>query len=259
MEMKFIGIVFLLIFIFPAWPNMPEKSIESQNDIVFKAGEDLKYEMSYGWITGGVASLSLAETKYQGKDVYHVKAVGKTIGVAHTIYNVRDVYESYFDRETGKPYKSVMSLKEGDYRNYNEVYFNHDEGTLLSDKSGKKEIGTDVFDIVSAFYHLRKNLNDLKVGDKVVIHTYFHDEPWDLVIRYKGTETIKTKLGKINCMKFKPLVIKGTFENEDALDIWISNDKNRIPIRVKMKFFVGSFKTDLVKYSGLPNKIGFFE
>jgi hypothetical protein len=232
-----------------------DKLFHSQLNQVYKPGEELKYEMSYGWITGGVASLNLRETKYQGKNVYHVKAVGKTIGVAHSIYNVRDVYESYFDPETGKPYKSIMDLKEGDYRNYNEVIFNHDEGTLISNKSGKKEMGKEVFDIVSAFYHLRKSLNDIKVGDKVVIHTYFHDEPWDLVIRYKGTETIKTSLGKINCMKFKPIVMKGTFENEDALDIWISNDKNRIPVRVKMKFFVGSFKTDLVKHSGLMHEL----
>ncbi len=255
--MKLTGIALFLAFILPFMQNLTERLAKGQSDSVFKPGEQLDYEMSYGWITGGVASLRLEETQFMGKDVYHVKAVGKTIGVAHTIYHVRDSYESYFDPETGKPYKSVMNLREGNYRNYNEVYYNHNEGTLISKKSGKKEIGKEVFDIVSAFYFLRKNLKDIKVGDKVVIHTYFHDEPWDLVIRYKGNETIKTRFGKINCMKFKPIVLEGTFESEDALDIWISNDQNKIPVRVKMKFFVGSFKTDLVKYSGITNELKF--
>jgi len=145
----------------------------------------------------------------------------------------------------------MMDLKEGKYKNYNLVHYNQTQKTLVSKKSGKKTVKNNVFDIVSAFYHLRRSLKNLKVGQKVTIHTYFHDEPWDLIVRYKGTETIKTNLGKISCMKFKPVVEKGTFKDEEALDIWISNDKNRVPIRVKMKFFVGSFKTDLVEHSGL--------
>jgi len=256
--MKIIAFILILLFTFPIkhFDQKKNSSILNTNE-VFKPGEELKYEMSYGWITGGVASLSLQKTKYQGKDVYYVKAIGKTTGIAHSLYNVRDIYESYFDPETCKPYKSIMDLKEGDYRNYNQVIFNQENGTLISDKSGKKPMGKDVFDIVSAFYQLRKSLINLSVGDNVTIHTYFHDEPWDLVVRYKGIETIKTDLGKIECMKFKPIVEKGTFENEDALDIWISNDKNRIPICVKMKFFIGSFKTELVKHSGLANSPSF--
>ena len=257
--MKSIAITAVLFLLFPAKNYNQNQAVYNDNNTIFKPGEELKYEMSYGWITGGVANLNLQKVKYLGKDAYHVKATGKTTGVANALYNVRDVYESYFDPETGRPFKSVMDLKEGDYRNYNEVTFNHEEGTLISDKSGKKPLGKDVFDIVSAFYHLRKSLNNLKNGDIVTVHTYFHDEPWDLVVRYKGNETIKTPLGKIDCMKFKPVVIKGTFEDEDALDIWISNDNNRIPVRVKMKFFIGSFKTDLVKYSGLSNAIVFIK
>jgi hypothetical protein len=236
---------------------MSTSTEENQSGDVFKPGEELKYEMSYGWVKGGEASLKLQEVNFQGKNAYHVKAIGRTVGVAHTIFKVRDVYESYFDPETEKPYKSIMDLKEGDYRNYNEVYYYHEIKMLLSSKSGKKEVKNDVFDILSAFYHLRKNLNNLTYGDKVVIHTYFQDSPWDLIVRYKGTETIKTDLGKISCLKFKPLVEQGTFENEDALDIWISNDNNKVPIRVKMKFFVGSFKTDLTSYTGLANPLVF--
>ncbi|MFN8257449.1 MAG: DUF3108 domain-containing protein [Bacteroidales bacterium] len=245
----FLGTLFILFFVFST--SSVNKKTNNQNVEIFKPGEMLKFEMSYGWVKGGEASLNLSEVKYQGKNVYYVKAVGKTVGVAHALYNIRDTYESYFDQETGKPYKSVMDLKEGDYRNYNEVYYYHDQNWLLSSKSGRKDLGKDVFDIVSAFYHLRKTLFNIKPGDKVVVHTYFNDSHWDLVVRYKGIETIKTDLGKISCMKFKPLVVEGAFESEDALDIWISNDNNRIPVRIKMKLFVGSFKTDLTDYSGL--------
>ena len=224
----------------------------------FKDGESLLYEMSYGWITGGEASLHLKKEKYNGKDVFHVTATGKTVGVAHVIYHVYDVYESWFDIYTGLPYKSLMDLTEGDWKKSNVVYFNQDSHTLNSKLSGKKDVNQEIFDVVSAFYHVRERLDNLQTGQIIEIYTYFHDKPWNMIIRYKGIETIKTGLGKIQCLKFKPVVEKGTFEDEDALDIWISNDKNKIPIRVKMKLFIGSFKTDLVEYKGLKYPLNIF-
>ncbi len=230
---------------------------QDKRPVIFKPGEYLKYEMSYGWITGGVASLTLTKANYNGKPVYHVKAVGQTVGIANSLFNVEDVYESYFNTKDCKPYKSKMSLKENKYRNYNEVWYNHKAKILHSKKSGEHKIKVnEIFDIVSAFYKLRQSLEKLKKGQKITIHTYFHDEPWDLVVIYSGIEVIKTKFGKLKCMKFKPLVEEGTFASKDALDVWISADKNRIPIRVKMKMFVGSFKTDLVAYKNIVYKLG---
>ncbi len=224
---------------------------------IFKDKEFLKYEMSYGWITGGVASLTLEKTTLNGKKVFHVKAVGRTVGIAHTIFHVEDIYESYFDPVTCKPYKSRMSLKENKYRNYNVVWYNHAAKTLYSKKSGNHKIKVDnIFDIVSSFYRLRQRVTKLYKGQEITIHTYFHDEPWDLVVKYKGIEVIKTKFGKLKCMKFNPVVEEGTFASKDALDIWISADKNRIPVRVKMKLFVGSFSTDLVEYKNIVYPLG---
>lgn len=213
--------------------------------------------MSYAWIRGGVATLTLKQTTFNEEPAYHVQAIGRTVGIANTVFNVHDKYESYFDPNTCKPFKSLMNLKEGDYRNYNEVYFNHASKTLVSKKSGKKKIKVDnIYDVVSAFYELRSRLKKLTPNQQVVIHTYFHDEPWDLIVKYKGIQIIKTKFGKILCMRFNPVVEEGTFESEDALDIWISADKNRIPIRVKMKLFVGSFKADLVEYENIMYPLG---
>ena len=225
----------------------------------FKEGEMLRYEMYYGWITGGEAGLTVKKEKFKGKDVFHVTAIGKTIGLTHVIYHVYDIYESWFDINTGLPYKSLMNLTEGNWTSYNVVHFNQDTHTLISKKSGVKNIGQEVFDVVSAFYYIRENIDNLETGQILEIFTYFHDKPWNMIIRYKGVENIKTELGKIKCMKFKPVVEKGTFKDEEALDIWISNDKNKIPIRVKMKLFVGSFKADLVEYKGLKYPLTFYK
>ncbi|MCF6242487.1 MAG: DUF3108 domain-containing protein, partial [Bacteroidales bacterium] len=181
----------------------------------YQPGETLRYEMSYGWITGGEASLSLKKEKFNGKPVYHVSAIGKTIGLTHVIYHVYDRYESWFDVTSGLPYKSLTDLTEGNWKKFNIVYFNQDSHSLKSKLSGEKKLDKNIFDVVSAFYYVRESIHGLKPGQVFEIYTYFHDKPWNMIIRYKGVETIKTDLGKIECMKFKPVVEKGTFKDEE--------------------------------------------
>ena len=60
---------------------------------------------------------------------------------------------------------------------------------------------------------------------------------------------------KISCLKFNPIVEPGrVFDTPDDMEIWISNDSNKIPVKIKLNLFVGSVNCDLVQYSGLAAK-----
>lgn len=233
---------------------LAQNNIKTNN--TFQAGEKLYFEMSYGWLVGGKANVELKETTYQGKQVFHAKASGYTVGLADKLFYVFDVYESYFDQETSLPIKAIRNVRENEYKRYQEDYYDHEKKTVFSLDKGTVKVKDMTFDVISASYYLRREkLTTIKPGEIIKIHTFFHGDPWELIIRFKGYETIKTDLGKIECMKFKPVVEKGTFEDEDALSIWLSKDNNHIPVRIQMDFFVGSFKTDLVGYSGLKNTL----
>jgi hypothetical protein len=255
--------VFVLFLINPVSAQKSQPPANSQQNNPFQAGESLKYLMHYGIIDGATASLQLTEEKMNGQSVLHAVAVGKTIGIADKIFAVNDVYESYFDIESGYPLKSVRKIAEGKYRNYNVVFFNHPYQYLMSLKSGKRNypdsLKGNIFDVVSAFYFARKNIfKDVKKGDLVTLKTFFDDDFWLLQVKFKGIETIKTNKGKIECLKFSPVVEPGrVFDTQDDVKIWISNDENRIPIRVQMDIIVGSFKADLIEYSGLKFNLNF--
>ena len=49
------------------------------------------------------------------------------------------------------------------------------------------------------------------------------------------------------------------FKGEGSITIWLTNDKNRIPIRVQADVIVGSIKADLDNFKNLkyPFKIKF--
>jgi len=49
------------------------------------------------------------------------------------------------------------------------------------------------------------------------------------------------------------LVVDRVFKDEDDMTIWVSDDANRIPVRVKTEIWVGALKVDLTSYSGLLN------
>ncbi len=221
----------------------------------FKSGENLKYQVHFGWLVGGTASLNVQEMDFKGKKIYYTKAKAKSIGLTDKIYKVRDTYSSFIDAKTGKPIKSIRDIHESDYKYYNEVYYFHDKDKVKSSKSGEHKVPKNIFDVLSAFYYARRTLFDnLKKGDVIVLNTFFEDDVFPLKIRYKGVEDIYSPIGKIQCLKFNPIVEPGRiFDSEDDMKIWISKDKNHIPIRVQFDLIIGSLKCDLIKYNGLKN------
>jgi hypothetical protein len=222
------------------------------------------YSLKYGFIKGGEASLFVKDTILNGERVNHVIAKGMTVGLADAIYKVRDRYESFIHPETDLPVKSVRSIREGSYRYYNEVCFEHqhvDSALVKSQKSGDHWVPKNIQDILSAFYFARKHKfnDDLKKGDMIEIMTYFSDEMFPLRIRYKGTEVIKTPMGKLECYLFVPVTEVGrAFKNEDDMQVWISRDKNRVPVRIRFKLRVGAFTCNLEQFRGLKNPVSSF-
>lgn len=223
------------------------------NNDPYRPGEMLKYLLYYGWLDGGEAVMTLSEENYNDQKVYYTKVVAKSVGLADILYKVYDVYESYFDPVTVLPYKAIRNIKEGGYRYYNEVLFLHDEDSVDSQRSGKQAIPKNCFDMLSALYELRRKIHSNMVdGDTIRIETYFGDEVFPMVLRYRGKEAIKTKIGIIECLKFVPVVEVGrVFKEEDDMIMWFADKPNYVPIRVKFELFVGSLKCDLIEYENL--------
>jgi hypothetical protein len=81
---------------------------------------------------------------------------------------------------------------------------------------------------------------------------FIDNEVFSMYIRYVGRETVKTRYGKFKAIRFKPLLIKGTvFEGGEKMNVWVSDDGNRIPLRVETPLTVGSIKIDMMGYKNL--------
>jgi hypothetical protein len=220
----------------------------------FLPGEKLVYIVKYGPIVGGTASLVLRQVNYNNRMVYHARGEAKTVGLAEKLYNVKDIFESYFDIEYILPYRLIRDVKEGSYKRHEEAFFDRLKGTAYSQRlDSTLQVPSDILDMISLLYYIRSiDLSQMKNGTVLKTNTYFDDEIFPFDIRYKGIEEIRVKHGKMKCHRFDPVVEPGRmFESEDDMTFWLSADKNVIPVKVRFDLLMGSLKIELEEYSNL--------
>jgi Protein of unknown function (DUF3108) len=233
----------------------------SQKQTAFDVGEQFVFRVHYEIINAGYATLNIKEATINNKSVYHVIGKGSTTGVSSLFFKVNDTYESYIDKETGNPYQFVRKIYEGGYTKNQEGFFNQEENKILvKDYKRNTEknfsVTKNTQDILSSFYYLRNypNIEKMKPGEFVAIDMFFDDKTTKFRLKFIGREDIRTKFGVVSTMIFKPTVQTGrVFKEEESLTIWISDDDNRIPIRIKASLLVGAIKADLDSYKGLKN------
>ena len=236
-------------------------SFDSQKPDAYDSGEWFKFRIHYGFINAGYATLEIKEAVRENKKVYHAIGKGYTVGISRLFFKVDDNYESYFDKTTNKPFQYVRQINEGGYTKDQEGFFNQDSNkVVVKDYKNKTEktvsVTENVQDIISTFYFLRNhpNIDKLKVGESIVVDMFFDDEVFKFKLKFIGREDIETKFGTVATMIFRPIVQSGrVFKEEESLTVWISDDENKIPVRIKASLAVGSIKADLDGFKGLKN------
>ena len=116
----------------------------------------------------------------------------------------------------------------------------------------------NVQDLISSLYYLRKNFpeKNIKIGDFFTINMFYDSKNRELALKYLGKEVINTKFGKVECLKLMPATDRSRiFKGEGSITMWLTNDKNKIPIRIQADLLVGSIKADLEKFSGIANPL----
>lgn len=252
---RIIAIVALLLISIASYAQNDFCGIKNTS---FKEGERLVFKVYYNmgaiWVGAGYATFNTTLEDLNGRKVYHVVGDGKTMKSYEWFYKVRDKYETYIDAETMLPAKFIRNVDEGGFKIYNNVTFNQNIGQAIS-TNGVYKVPKCIQDVLSAIYYARNiDYSKYKPGDKIPFSMFLDDQVYNLYIRYIGKERVTTKYGTFNAIKISPLLIEGTiFKGGEKMVVWVSDDANRIPVRVDSPILVGSIKVDLVGYDKLRN------
>jgi len=222
----------------------------------FQEGEVINYNVYYSiiglYINAGSASFEVNQEKLNNKPVYHVTGSGTSNSSYDWIFKVRDKYESYIDTNTLQPLKFIRNVDEGGYKINENVTFNKESNTAVTNK-GVIKIPACVQDVISSIYYARNiDYSKYNPDEKIPFTMLLDNEIYNLYIKYIGKEVIKTRYGKFKAIKFSPLLVKGTiFSGGEKMMVWVTDDANHIPIRIESPISVGSVKVDMMGYKGL--------
>ncbi len=217
----------------------------------FAKNERIRFNLKFGFVKGGEAEMIITDTIFNGKPAFHYYVVGKTTGLANTLYGVYDIYETTVDAETYLPVKTIRNVKEGSYRRYNETLFYHDIDSINSQRSGWRAVPNNLVDLISVFFYFihENSFETLEPGDAVTYPTINADKISDVSVKYLRDEILKTDIGTIACHVLAPAVRKGkVLKRSDGIKFYISKEK-KIPVYIEFEMRVGALKAVIKSYT----------
>jgi hypothetical protein len=218
----------------------------------FKAGEKLTFDVKYGFVTAGIATMAVPGIKkISGREAYNITFDVNTVPSFDWIYKVRDHYETFMDAEGLFPWRFEQHIREGSFSRDFSAFFDQRNGKAKTSE-GEYKIPRYVNDIVSAFYYARTlNYSKLTVGETIRLQNFYKDTVYTLDVKYLGKEQVKVSAGTFNCIIVEPIIIKGgLFKSEGSIYVWLTDDNLKIPVKVKTKILIGSIDAVLTNYEG---------
>ncbi|MBQ1823997.1 MAG: DUF3108 domain-containing protein [Fibrobacter sp.] len=251
------SLVFIMAFLvtasFAGEPNLPEVQAP------WMKGERLEFDLCWGPITAGSASLEVKPAK-DGKTEFLTFATGNK-----TINKIYPVNDTIYTRVRNKGLMTEVfrkRLHEGTFHNTSVIRFDRKgEKAWLSDtvftdmktRRVKRSADTAVtikgmeHSIMSAFYLVRTL--PLTVGDTSRFSAVSGKKRYELKVLVHGKEEIKTAaLGKVKTVKVEPVLDgDGIFVSKGRIFIWLTDDERRIPVLMQCEIALGSIKAKLMK------------
>lgn len=232
--------------------------------------EALLYRLHYGFITAGEARIEVDPTLYMinNKVCYKTAVIGSTTGTFDVAMHIRDQWISYIDTATKIPQRSMRDIVENNYRLKELVMFDYknnkanvirESGKELSRSTAQYTIASNMQDIVSGAYYLRTlDYSKMAVGTTINMKAFFEDKLYDFTVRYAGKDRVHTKHGYINAIKIQPVMPDNEmFDGGNSIRMWLSDDANKIPVKIEADMFVGKVEVELKSFSGLKHTIVF--
>jgi hypothetical protein len=239
-------------------PAEKQADLRTQTNTAFTTGEKLTFDINYGFVTAGQAVMAVGGYKYlNGRKTYEINTYASSTETFDKVFKVRDKYSTFLDVAGIFPHRFEQRVREGKYSKDYQAFFDHEEKKAEASDGKKYSIPPYVHDILSAFYYVRTiDLTKYKKGQKIQLQNFYNGKVHPLDVLVLGRQKIEVDAGKFDCIVLEPLVVEGgLFKNEGSIKVWLSNDENKIPIKMSTKVVVGNIDVILTKYEGVKNPL----
>ncbi|MCE5299574.1 MAG: DUF3108 domain-containing protein [Spirochaetia bacterium] len=212
----------------------------NEQNKTFGVGERLVFAVKYFNIAAGYATLEIKDIiDYKGRKAYHIEATARTAPFFETFYRVKDVITSYMDVLGLFSWRYSKHLEEGGYRNDTSMEFNPEAKNAVKNNGESCDTPQFVQDVLSEFYYFRA----IYKGEKELYIDVASDEckSYRIVVKTLRKEKVSTDAGEFDCVVIQPfLKYEGIFKQKGDIWIWLTDDKNLVPVMVKSKIAIGT-------------------
>ena len=245
---------FLLYLCIVASMQVSTLCIALANEFPFAEGEKLTYELKWGLVPAGEASLEVLPNEIiDGVEGRHFRMTTRTNSFVDVFYKVRDMVDGFTDLAVSRSLLYKKNQNEGSTRRDIVVAFDWEKKTAQYSNFGEFNqpisINEGSFDPFSVIYYCR--LFDFKTNEDIVRPVTDGKKNVRGVARFKGRKSIKVNGIRYETFLIEPEIehISGVFKKSKKakIQIWLTADDRRIPVRIKSKVVVGSFVADLVE------------
>jgi len=238
------------------------------NEFPFQSGEELKFDIHYKYglvmLKAGTANFKVVGSNYKNNNSFLLVLDFKTSSFFDKIFKMRDTLSSY-TTENLQPLYHIRSVNEGNYHFTEEIFFNEFRtkytearvkresqkivrfDTVLTDNS----MCYDILNVISIICSLDYSL--LRYDQEKTVSIFIGKGKVTVTIRNEGQSVVE----KSETLKYKTYKIALDFldsnfnESKNAIEIWVSDDKNHIPIKIRAKLRIGAAEVHLVSWKNL--------
>lgn len=223
--------------------------------------------MHYGLINAAEAVMEVSDHYYliNKRPCYKIDIYGQTTGLFDLVVRIRDNWGAYIDTASIVPHQAYRHIEEGRYRKNEVVHFDHRrdvatvvdmdrENKRVKDKSSHK-VPENILDLVGGYYFLRTlDYSKYNAGDVMDIQGFFDNKVYNLQIRFLGREEVKTKLGTFRSIVVAPILPENDFFAQgNPVKVWISDDLNKVPLKIQAELAIGALEIDIKEMQNLRN------
>lgn len=249
--MKFFHLSSLgLVAMFCAF-GVAQISYSASRDCFPFIGEKMKFNVGWEFVNAGTAEINITA---QGNNGYKVHNFARTNRFLDIFKKVRDtiVSQGICLDTTMQSTVFTADQQERSYASTKEALFLWQEGKVKYTKKGlvqMYDVPKGHLNVLDAFYLTR--LAPPSKDKPISIPVFDSGKKYDVMVKWVKEEKIRAPWGKrVNCIVIEPeLKTEGVFTSVGKIQIWLTDDASRIPLRITAKIKIGSIVVDMTSYS----------
>jgi hypothetical protein len=238
------------------------------DELPFQAGEYLKYEIHYKYgfvmVKAGTADYKIESSTYRNRNSYRSTLNFKTSSFFDKIFKIRDSMYSHTNDRL-EPLYHQRKINEGNTSFREELFFKKHSQAYCEARVKRENNETVKFDtilhanniaydILNIFMFARSlDYPNMRIGESLNLSTFIGKQKVNIVLHFEGQSIInKSEILKYKAYKLVLDITDEVFnESKSSMEVWLSDDENRIPLKIKAKLKIGAAEADLTSCKNL--------